>query len=189
MKRIRLKSRTIRIPADTRTPVSTYLALRDKFPNSVLLEASDYKCSENSRSIIGLGQEGFFKVENGILSQRFPGGIEETDRPAPETVPDLLHEYLKKFEIDSGDSKLGPCGLFGYSSFDAVRYFEKIKFREREKDEAEIPEICYNFYRYVLNFNHFNDELDLSEILRRRGQPAGRTFGNIGKHLLRRLQF
>ncbi|MFZ0491096.1 MAG: anthranilate synthase component I family protein, partial [Salegentibacter sp.] len=38
--------------ADTLTPVSVYLKLRDKYPNSLLLESSDYHASDNSFSYI-----------------------------------------------------------------------------------------------------------------------------------------
>ncbi len=38
--------------ADTTTPVSIYLRLRDVFPNSLLLESSDYHSRENSMSYV-----------------------------------------------------------------------------------------------------------------------------------------
>ncbi len=42
------------ILGDLHTPVSTYLKVRDIFPQSALMESSDYHGSENNRSFIAL---------------------------------------------------------------------------------------------------------------------------------------
>ena len=42
------------ILADLYTPVGVYLRLRDLYPQSVLMESSDYHEKDNSRSFIGI---------------------------------------------------------------------------------------------------------------------------------------
>ena len=50
----RYTTQTRTLPGDIHTPVSTYLKLRDLFPQSALMESSDYHGGENGRSFIGL---------------------------------------------------------------------------------------------------------------------------------------
>ncbi|MCK5536724.1 MAG: anthranilate synthase component I family protein, partial [Bacteroidales bacterium] len=54
MKHIPIKINTKTILADTFTPISIYLRLRDSFANALLLESSDYHTAENSFSFIAL---------------------------------------------------------------------------------------------------------------------------------------
>ncbi|HOO85358.1 MAG TPA: anthranilate synthase component I family protein, partial [Prolixibacteraceae bacterium] len=56
-------------------------------------------------------------------------------------------------------------GLWGYTAYDAIQYFETIKLRERDNNEAQIPEIRYAFHRYVIAINHFNNDVTLIENL------------------------
>ena len=42
------------ILADLYTPVGVYMRLRDLYPQSALMESSDYHDSNNSRSFIGI---------------------------------------------------------------------------------------------------------------------------------------
>ena len=63
-----------KILADIITPVSIYLKLRDKFPNSILLESSDYHGNEDIYSYICCQPVAGIKVEKNILSTYFPDG-------------------------------------------------------------------------------------------------------------------
>ena len=54
MKTFTYTTRCKTILGDLHTPVSTYLKVRDIFPQSALMESSDYHGSENNRSFIGL---------------------------------------------------------------------------------------------------------------------------------------
>ncbi|MBT8234943.1 MAG: anthranilate synthase component I family protein, partial [Bacteroidia bacterium] len=47
-----LETHVKKILSDTLTPVSIYLKIRDTFPNSILLESSDYRASDNTFSYI-----------------------------------------------------------------------------------------------------------------------------------------
>jgi len=159
---IRVESR--KILADIITPVSIYLKVRDIYPNSLLLESSDYHSKENSYSFICLDPISEFKVHQGQCSISMPG--EETvQAPLSSEMGAIeqLNHFISSFEITSGKVDMMVDGVFGYTSYDAVQYFEDINFNAPLPEKEEIPEMRYNFFRFVLAINHFSNELTLFE--------------------------
>ncbi|TLX77627.1 anthranilate synthase component I family protein [Labilibacter sediminis] len=169
MKSININSLTKRVSAniaDIITPVSIYLKLRDLYPNTILLESSDYHGNNNSQSFICFQPIAEFKVTQGKVDASFPdGSLQQGQTPEDVDVPSQLDAFLKLFKVDSSESELKINGLFGYSSYDAVQHFESIKFKNEVKEEYEIPEMRYNYYKYILAFNHFSNQLHLIENL------------------------
>lgn len=152
--------------ADLITPVSVYLKMRDRFPNTLLLESSDYHGSSNSMSYICFDEIATFEVNHGIISCKLPNSTITTKQVSKtETVADNLHHFLKTFDVDTLKEKGLVNGLWGYTAYDAIQYFETIKLRERDNNEAQIPEIRYAFHRYVIAINHFNNDVTLIENL------------------------
>ncbi|MFH1005372.1 MAG: anthranilate synthase component I family protein [Bacteroidota bacterium] len=155
--------------ADIYTPVGIYLKLRDKFPNSILLESSDYHGNENSFSFICCQPIATIKIENGIIIESFPDDkIVKTPITKSISVSQKLFEFASRFEIINSSTleKLeSNFGLFGYTSYDAVKYFEDIEINSQKKEEKEIPDLIYSVYRYTIAINHFKDELFLFEHL------------------------
>jgi anthranilate synthase component 1 len=150
--------------ADTVTPVSLYLKLRDKFPNSILLESSDYHGNENSFSFICCKPIASIKVENEVLSTTFPDGTITTKTiDKTVSVPDEIKKFADAFEVTKNEFKFINNGLFGYISYDAVRYFEDIKINAIRKENKNIPDIIYSVYQYVIAIDHFKDELYIFE--------------------------
>ncbi|HEX3010151.1 MAG TPA: anthranilate synthase component I family protein [Bacteroidales bacterium] len=152
-----------KILADTITPVSIYLKLRDIFPNSVLMEGADSQGSRNSYSFIALEPVAEFMVEDAKATLRFPHGSDQFDITREQTVIDLMTRFIRSFETVSVDPAIVVNGLFGYSSYDAIQYFESIKLTSKKKDEEKIPEIRYAFYRYIIAINHFQNTLTIIE--------------------------
>jgi len=150
--------------ADTTTPVSLYLKLRDKFPNSILLESSDYHGNENSFSFICCKSIASIKVENETVTTSFPDGI-VTTKPIDRSVsiPDEIKDFAASFDAKKNDFKFVTNGLFGYISYDAVRYFEDINITAPRKKDKNIPDIIYSVYQYVIAIDHFKDELYIFE--------------------------
>jgi anthranilate synthase component 1 len=148
---------------DLHTPVSLYLKLRDVYTKSALLESSDFHGNENSLSFIAFCPVASIGVNSGEVTAAYPDGKEET-KPldADYTVSGALSDFLKRFAID-GDEK-DYCGLFGYTSFDAVRYFENIPVMEFHHQDTDAPDIYYVLYKYLLVFDHFKNELTLVEL-------------------------
>ncbi len=166
----KLKTISKKILADTITPVSLYLKLRDVFPNSVLLESSDYHSSENSHSIIGLQPFAFFRVEDNQLIIKYPSHEFFATPITPETsVSAELNRFISSFEIDkNGNDKL-INGLLGYMTYDSIRYFEKLEI-QKPTETYKIPDIQYSVYKYMIVINHYQDSLHLIENL-----PDGET--------------
>jgi len=154
-----------RLLADTFTPVSIYLKLRDKFPNSILLESSDYHGNENSYSFICFKPMAGIKIENEIITTSFPdGNIVNKAIEKATSVPNEIKTFVDSFDFDHklpfGQARAG-VGLFGYIAYDAVRYFEDVKIEAIKKESKNIPDINYNIYQYVIAINHFKDEIHI----------------------------
>lgn len=163
MEKYRYRTMSRRLLGDLHTPVSLYLKLRDVYPQSVLLESADFHGSENSLSFIAICPLANIGVNDGTSTMVYPSGDKEV-MALNDTfcVADALNEFLGRFLIE-GDEK-DVCGLFGYTAFDAVRYFEDIPVMEYHHQDTDAPDIYYVLYRYVLVFNHFKNELTLVEL-------------------------
>lgn len=158
MKTYRLKTYSKKILADTITPVSIYLKIRDKFPNSILLESSDYHANDNSFSYICCNPIASIQVENEIISARYPDGISTQEKASKTTVTNTIHNFSQQFKTDSTtDFKFIHNGIFGYTAYDAVRYFEDIEISKKE-NSVTIPDIYYAVYQNIIAINHFKNE-------------------------------
>ena len=154
----KLKTHYKKILADTITPVSVYLKIRDKFPNSLLLESSDYHANDNSFSYICCNPIASIKVENEVIIKNFPDGtIEEVKITNDILVADEIDAFSKQFAVENHEFKFITNGLFGFMSYDAVRYFENIKISKKE-DSVAIPDIYYAVYQNIIAINHFKNE-------------------------------
>lgn len=161
MKNIRQYRRTI--PADLETPVGIYLKIRDLYPQSALLESSDYHAQHNAVSFIGVGPIGSFKVEDDTVVLSYPG--EPEVRKAVGDGVDVVEElksYIESFRIEDADSSL-PDGLLGYTAYDAVRYFEDVRIQPREEKFKGVPDMYYVLYRFLIEVDHYKNEMTIVE--------------------------
>jgi len=147
--------------ADTLTPVNIYLKLRDVFAGSILLESSDYHGRENSLSLICCDPIASFEVKNGTVQMSYPDGVKKEIQLGSDktSLPKLLDEFKNSFDTGM-DNHFKSLGLFGYTSYDAVRYFEDV---EITSVNSLIPDMIYKLYRYVIVVDHFFNELKLHE--------------------------
>ncbi len=156
--------KSIALPGDLSTPVSTYLKVRDLFAQSALMESSDYHGSENNRSFIGLEPLASFSVSHGKAIMLYPDKTEhQVDITDSYSVSDAFDDFIKMFSVEGNDSAY--CGLYGYTSFNAVRYFEHIDVKDSKEARNDAPDIHYIMYKYLLVFNDFSSELKLLEML------------------------
>ena len=156
--------KSIALPGDLSTPVSTYLKVRDLFAQSALMESSDYHGSENNRSFIGLEPLASFSVSHGKAIMLYPDKTEhQVDITDSYSVSDAFDDFIKMFSVEGNDSAY--CGLYGYTSFNAVRYFEHIDVKDSKESKNDAPDIHYIMYKYLLVFNDFSSELKLLEML------------------------
>lgn len=153
-----LKTQYKKILADTITPVSIYLKIRDKFPNSILLESSDYHGNENSFSYVCCKPIASISVKGNTLTRKYPDlRTEVISIDESVDVPMLIHDFSREFKADSRKFKFINNGLFGYISYDAVQFFEDISLTEKP-DKLDIPEIYYAVYQNIIAINHFKNE-------------------------------
>jgi len=149
--------------ADTLTPVTLYLRLRDHFEQAVLLESNDFGSAESCFSYIALDPIATFKVQNGKVSRSYPGGeLEEEQLTNPTDVPSIFQNFMNQFVAGEVQEASVSNGFFGHTSFDGVQYFDTLKF-DPKKRRFDTPDINYSLYRFVLAFNHYKDELYLLE--------------------------
>ncbi len=147
--------------ADLQTPVSIYLKVRDMYPQSALLESSDYHSSENSFSYIGVEPIARFSIKNGQVTRQFPDGTIEVD--PVENLPGQLNDFIQRFEIE-GDTSHGN-GFFGYAAYDAVRFFEDVELKSPDDELAGMPDLAYLLYRFVIAVDPLHNEMTIIENL------------------------
>jgi anthranilate synthase component 1 len=158
MKQYQLKTYHKKILADTITPVSIYLKIRDKFPNSILLESSDYHTNDNSFSYICCNPIASIKVENEIIEARYPDGSSSFNSTEEVDVIETIRQFSEAFLTDETDTfKFIHNGIFGYIAYDAVRYFEDIEI-SKKTNSIEIPDVLYSVYKNIIAINHFKNE-------------------------------
>ena len=156
--KFKLTSNHKKILADTITPVSVYLKIRDRFPNSILLESSDYHANDNSFSYICCNPIASIKIENEIIYQQFPDGSSNNTQIDTKTnVVDVIHTFSQQFDSGKSNFKFIDNGLFGYMAYDTVRYYEDLQLSKKE-NSIEIPDIYYAVYQNIIAINHFNNE-------------------------------
>ncbi len=165
MKNYYFKINTKEILADVLTPVAVYIKLRDVFANSILLEGADFKAGENQYSFICLQPVAGLKATGKQLETRFPDGTRENIVLSDSReATSILSAYSKAFIPEEDISHLPATGLFGYSTYEAVTYFEDIQLK-RPEGELLIPDLYYQFYKYIVAFNHTTNKIMLIEHL------------------------
>jgi len=157
----KLTTQTKKMLADTLTPVNIYLKLRDVFAGSILLESSDYHGNENSLSFICCDPIASIQLKGNKIDSVFPDG-QKSSKPitSNEVVLQSLEDFRNSFEVGPAISKYPYAGLFGYMTYDTVRFFEDVTI---QKKEDLIPDLVYKAYRYVIVIDHFSNELILFE--------------------------
>ena len=156
--RFQTKSKTIL--ADLYTPVGVYMRLRDLYPQSALMESSDYHDANNSRSFIGLNPIASVAIGHGIATVSYPDGSTFQHEVNKEYRSDkAIHELIDRIEVNGEDAAV--CGLFGYTSFNAVRYFEDIPVKDETQAKNDAPDVLYILYKVVIEFDHHNNMLKI----------------------------
>ena len=158
MKQFNFKTATQQVLGDLHTPVSIYLKVRDIYPESALLESSDFHSLENSTSFIGLCPLASFGVNSGKCTLKYPDRTEETvSIENDHTISETLMQFLRTLKVEGEEKDV--CGLFGYTSFNSVRYFEKINVKDTHQNDNDAPEMLYILYKYVLVLRFTSSQL------------------------------
>lgn len=162
-------TQTRKILADLYTPVGVYMRLRDIYPQSALMESSDYHGTENSRSFIGVHPIASIAVGHGVVTATYPDGrVEEKELPAfgegkgeecKLAISKAFNDFIQTFHVKGEGSEC--CGLYGFTTFNAVRYFENIPVKDTTMEKNDAPDIYYIMYKNIIVFDHFNNTMQL----------------------------
>ena len=176
------------ILADLYTPVGVYMRLRDLYPQSALMESSDYHDQSNARSFIGLNPIASVAVGHGVATVLYPDGSSMQHGVGKDYTTDkAIHALIDNIEVEGDDA--GFCGLFGYTSFNAVRYFENIDVKDETQTENDAPDVLYILYKVVIVFDHHNnmlkvvslsdssDDSDISDVLKAMNKASVQAYG------------
>ncbi|MGV3767587.1 MAG: anthranilate synthase component I family protein [Chitinophagaceae bacterium] len=166
MKKIRIETRYRKMLSDVFTPVGIYLRLRDRFRDTILLESTDFHAGENSYSFIGINAIAGIEISNfGGMECKLPAQEPFKEKiSSPAAVPGLLWDFMKRFDIDPTPKGMPPTqGLFGYSTFDAVQFFDTVTLGKTRENTPVIPLMRYRLYQYIIAINHYKDELYICE--------------------------
>src|ERR1700761_934814 len=161
MKRYKITTTSKKLLADTTTPVSIYLRLRDVYPNSLLLESSDYHSRENSLSYVCCEPIAGLVLNDGQLKKSYPDGSIETNTAGTFDLVEEIGKFVGDFEVQNNPGKIISNGLFGYFTHEAVEHFETIRLKESADDTRKIPVMQYHIYRYIIAIDHFKNELHI----------------------------
>ena len=155
------------ILADLHTPVGVYMRLRDLYPQSALMESSDYHGNDNARSFIGVHPLASIAIGHGVVTCKYPDGTNQQET-LPRTddgdrcklaIADAIDRFIHSFHVCGEGQEY--CGLYGFTSFNAVRYFENIAVRDTTMEKNDAPDIYYVLFRDVIVFDHFNNTMTL----------------------------
>jgi anthranilate synthase component 1 len=169
MQKISIKTQSIERISDTVTPVGLYLRFRDRYSNTLLLESSDYHSKEESYSFLCIEPIVSMKVENHEFSANYQGK-EFMKQSIDRNFYELFAEFTSSIDLDCDEKLKSFNGLYGYTTYDSVQYFETIQLKNPPAPSA-IPFMQYSFYRFIIAINHFNDEMTLIENLEEGESP------------------
>ena len=175
------------ILADLYTPVGVYMRLRDIYPQSALMESSDYHDKDNSRSFIGINPIASVAIAHGEAVISFPNGSQEQHIINKEYgTAEAIHALIDRIHVEGEHMEY--CGLYGYTSFNAVRYFENIAVKDETLEKNDAPDMLYILYKDIIVFDHFNSQLtiisisekaqstEITDILRAMGKANVQTY-------------
>ena len=146
--------------ADLYTPVGIYMRLRDTYPQSALMESSDYHDSNNSHSFIGINPIASVAISHGEAVCTFPNGDTTRHEVNRDYRSDkAINAFISRFKVEGEYASY--CGLYGYTSFNAVRYFEDIAVKDTTMEKNDAPDMMYILYRDIIVFDHFNNKLTI----------------------------
>lgn len=149
--------------ADLQTPVGLYLKIRDVYPESALLESSDYHGGEDSYSFIGLDPIARFKVEDKKITKTYPDNTFDINTLCDgEKLTEKFQEFIHEFNVE-GTNPTKFNGFFGYTSYDAIQYFDVVDPINVRKNNSDLPEFYYILYRFILAIDHLRNELVIIE--------------------------
>lgn len=100
MKTFNYTTHSKQILGDLHTPVSIYLKVRDMYPQSALMESSDFHAAENSLSFIALCPLASIGVNRGIVTATYPDGSRKEETLSKTfTVEKAMNQFIDRKSV------------------------------------------------------------------------------------------
>ena len=164
MKQFKYLTESRKVAGDLLTPVTAYLNVRDLYSQSVLMESSDYHGVENSKSFIAINPIATVSIAHGVGTMLLPDETtQEHAISADYDAARLINDFLSQFSIEGEGSNY--CGLYGFTTFNAVRYFENINIKDETQKENDAADMQYTLFKSIAVFDHYSNELTLIELV------------------------
>ncbi|MEJ5106605.1 anthranilate synthase component I family protein [Chryseobacterium sp. MYb328] len=163
--KIKIKTVSKKTLGDLHTPMNIYLKIRDKFRDTILLESSDSKSIDNNFSFIAINAVAGIEVKNlNEFEIKFPDSSPVKQFMMERNITEIFEDFRTVFDCEKTNDPIEQTAqsLFGYTSFEAVQFFENVSLKA-QSPEVEIPILRYRLYQYVIAINHFNDEMHIIE--------------------------
>lgn len=175
------------ILGDLFTPVGVYMRLRNLYPQSVLMECSDYHEQSSSRSFIGICPIASIAIGHGKVTCCYPNG-KATTKNIDDTYPveQAINDFIGHFNIEGQHNEV--CGLYGYTTFNAVRYFEHIDVKEETAEANDAPDIYYIMYRDVIIFDHFKNQLTVVSLQGEKDEDSNSAQQDAIEEIIKKIQ-
>lgn len=162
MKSYNLNCSVNKFLADTATPVSIYLRLRDLYGSCFLLESTDYRPNEKCFSYICCQPIAEFYLKGNLIRQRFPDNHKENKILTKEdSVIENFRKFTERFHIKY-EQEQPPIdnGFFGYTAYDNIANFETIDISAYgETEHCPIPDMVYQVFQYVIAIDHYSNNM------------------------------
>ena len=158
---MKIKTTYRKMLSDLTTPVSLFLKLREAYAEVLLLESSDYSSKEGSLSFICFDSLATLEIKDHVAIQHDFTSNEVTQTELKDVVKDVSG-FLEQYQIEAPDEIEPYLGLFGYTGFDAVKYFETIVLDD-QKPKYTVPDIRYDMFRNIIVFDHFYGQMYVIE--------------------------
>lgn len=166
-KKIKIKTVSKKTLGDLQTPMNIYLQIRDKFRDTILLESSDSKNIDNNFSFIAINAVAGIEIKNlNEFEIKLPNSEPVKQFIIDHNITDVFEDFSSIFECEKTHDPIEETAqsLFGYTSFEAVQFFENVILKA-QSPKVEIPILRYRLYQYVIAINHYNDEMHIIENL------------------------
>ena len=174
MQKIKLTASVNHYSADTLTPVGLYLRLRDEFPQSLLLECTDFSSRQDAYSYICLNPVAGIEVTENEIREYYPG-IPLKIRPIEKTgdIAGVVDRFAGTINITNLPEEKVLPGIFGFTSYEAINMFDNVNIENRGTP-SPLPLLKYDLYSVVIAVNHFNGTMSVCELDEEAGEEAGR---------------
>ncbi|MFT6981293.1 MAG: anthranilate synthase component 1 [Crocinitomicaceae bacterium] len=149
---MKIHSKTIPFNADLYTPVNLYLAVRNNYRKTCLLESNDYHSRQDSKSFIGLEPIVEIKQIDSKIQIFQKGETREVQLNSEASHSSQIQEILSSYEFNDDEFN----GFFGRLGFEHSLHDET--HISPSKSDLNLPSLHLFLFKYSIVIDHFTSE-------------------------------